>query len=103
MIKSITIFSENNSKNCSFTETLIGVGDEVKTDTIVATATDLLNRTVQASDSASVTILDLPASIRIIKTAYPNTVVEPGEDVTFSIRVLNTSQADVVVLDQEGG
>jgi hypothetical protein len=86
-------------RNCSFTETLIGVGDEVKTDTIVATATDLLNRTVQASDSASVTILDLPASIRIIKTAYPNTVVEPGEDVTFSIRVLNTSQADVVVLD----
>ena len=86
-------------RNCSFTETLIGVGDEVKTDTIVATATDLLNRTVQASDSASVTILDLPASIRVIKTAYPNTVVEPGEDVTFSIRVLNTSQADVVVLD----
>jgi hypothetical protein len=84
---------------CSFTERVSGKGGDTEIDTVTATALDVLNRTVSASDSATVRILDVPSSIRVVKTALPNTVTEPGAEVTFSVRVFNTSPLDAVVLD----
>ena len=84
--------------NCSFTEEVTGQGGDVEIDTVTATADDVLGRTGEASDSASVTLLDLPSSIKVIKTASPTTVDEPGADVNFGILVFNTSVADSVEL-----
>ena len=98
LLKDIVLASQE-SANCSFTEAVIGVSGDVHTDIVTATASDTLNRPVQASASASVTILDLPASLQLSKTANPTTVLVPGDDVTFDVRVVNASQADVIAME----
>jgi hypothetical protein len=98
MLRSITL-APQEVMSCSFTETVTGDGGDVEVDTVTATATDILGREIQASDSATVTIIDLPSSIEVIKTALPNTLLEPGGEVNFTISVINTSPADVVTLE----
>ena len=98
LLKDIVLAPEE-SANCSFTENISGVSGDVHTDTVTATASDILNRLVQASASASVTILDLPASLQVNKQANPTTVVEPGDDVTFDVQLVNASQADVITME----
>jgi len=97
LLDGVTLVPEE-VRSCSFTQTVTGQGGDVEIDTITATASDVIGRAVQASDSASVTILDLPSSIKVIKTALPTTVDEPGGDIRFGILVFNTSVADSVQL-----
>jgi hypothetical protein len=83
---------------CSFTEQVTGpVGSEI-TDTIIATATYREDQVTSAEAQATTTITDIPSSISVTKTANPSTVLEPGEDVTFSIFIDNTSQVDEVTI-----
>jgi len=86
------------SAACSFTETVTGAVGDIHTNTVTATAIDASSRPAVASDSASVTVVDVPSSIEVVKTANPVTVREPGGDVTFDITVYNTSSVDVVRL-----
>ena len=97
LLEGVTLVPEE-IRTCSFTENVTGQGGDVEIDTITATASDVLGRTAEASDSATVTILDLPSSIKVIKTAAPTTINEPGGDINFSILVFNTSVADSVEL-----
>ena len=83
---------------CSFTVPVTGDAGDTVTNTITATAEDFLNRDVIASDDATVTITDVPASIEVTKRANPVTVTEPGGDVTFEVVVYNTSPSDRLVL-----
>jgi len=83
---------------CSFTVAVSGNPGDSVTNVITATAEDFLNRSVQTMADATVTITDVPASIEVVKTASPVSVLEPGADVTFEILVINTSPADALTL-----
>ena len=50
------------------------------------------------SDSATVTITGVASSIAVTKTPAPTTVDEPGGNVTFTVRVDNTSPVDSVTI-----
>ncbi len=76
---------------CSFSASVFGNPGYVETDTVTATARDDDGNTVQASDPATVTITDVLPTILVNKTANPTTVLEPGGNVQFTVRVDNTS------------
>lgn len=84
---------------CSFTEDVSGNVGDIITDTIIATATYGEEQTTSAGDDAFVTITDIPSSISLTKTANPTRVLEPGDDVTFTIAISNTSLQDNVTIN----
>lgn len=86
-------------ETCTFSLTVNGNAGDVVTDTVRAIAIDDDSQVANAEASASVTITDVPSTLRVTKTANPSSVLEPGDDVTFQVRVENTSQADFIVLD----
>jgi cysteine-rich repeat protein len=86
------------SYTCSFTTTVSGRGGTVETNVVTAAGVDEDNLPVSAKDSATVTILDLPSSIFVEKTAIPRRVDAPGGVVTFVVTVTNTSRADRVII-----
>ena len=52
------------------------------------------------SKTCTITNTRKPSSITIDKVASPTSVPEPGGDVTFTLRVHNTSPADIVTIDE---
>ncbi len=87
-------------RSCYFTVPVTGDVGEVITDIITARGVTTLGAIpVEASDDASVTITDVPSSMVVTKTAEPTSVLEPGEDVTFTIVVGNNSEADDIVVE----
>jgi hypothetical protein len=93
------VLGPGETVGCSINEVVTGNVGDTHTNTVTVTASDSLNRVATASDSATVTITDLPSSIRVVKLASPTTVEEPGGLVTFDVLVFNTSRGDVVILD----
>ncbi|MCP4960913.1 MAG: hypothetical protein GY925_16810, partial [Actinomycetia bacterium] len=87
------------SYECSFTEEITGPGGFVHTNIVTASGVDEDDNPVSDSDDAEVEILDSPSAIEVIKTADPETVTEPGGDVTFTFVVNNLSVADAVTID----
>ena len=65
---------------------------------MTATGTDDDGNAVNGFDDATVTITDVPSSITVTKTADPTGVSEPGGDVTFTVRIDNTSAVDSVTI-----
>jgi len=88
-----------DSYSCEFTGSFTGNAGDTQTDTITATAEDDEGNQAVDDDDATVTLTDLPSSIEVTKTADPVEVDEPGDTVTFSITVHNTSPVDVVTID----
>lgn len=85
--------------SCSF---VAFVGDnyqDSETDTVTASGTDDEESPVSDSDSAMVTVTDVPSDISLDKTVSPETVDEPGGSVTYSYKVTNTSTVDTVFID----
>jgi uncharacterized repeat protein (TIGR01451 family) len=62
---------------------------------------DCKDGTIAYGDTKTCTITNTrkPSSITIDKVASPTSVPEPGGDVTFTLRVHNTSAADTVTID----
>jgi len=95
-----TDIDPGNFYACNFAVTISGrnAGDVIA-DTVTA---DVQNPTGIDTNSAvgqaSVSITDAPSSIVVTKSAAPLTVDEPGEDVTFTVTVENTSVVDAVTL-----
>ena len=87
------------SYSCSFTATVSGNAGYVETDTVSASGADDENNPVSDSDSATVTVLNLPSTISLVKTADPTSVEEPGGNVTYSFTITNTSAVDTVTID----
>jgi uncharacterized repeat protein (TIGR01451 family) len=81
---------------CQYTENVAGDPNEVITNTIVALAQDTLTRPASATGSANVRITPIDSTISVTKLADVSSILEPGENVTFSISITNTSQVDVV-------
>ncbi|MBN1640071.1 MAG: hypothetical protein JXA09_02455, partial [Anaerolineae bacterium] len=86
-----------NTLSCSFTGTVSGNAGEIHTDTVTATASNAAGSATD-SDSADVTITDVPSAIEVLKTADPTAVDEPGGDVTFTVVVNNLSAVDTVTI-----
>ncbi len=55
---------------------------------------------VSGSDDATVTVTDVGSSLAVSKTADPTSVAEPGGEVTFTVRITNTSLADTVTITE---
>ncbi len=83
---------------CSFTAAVNGNAGDSETDTVTASGTDDDSNPVSAQDSATVTVTDVMPTASVTKTASPNTVDEPGGNVTFTVRVDNTGSAESLAL-----
>lgn len=88
-----------DSYTCSFTASVEGNAGYSVTDTVTASGVDDEGNPVNASDSATVNVNDVPSAIELIKTANPTSVDEPGGQVTFTFTVENTSPVDSVTID----
>jgi len=87
------------SYTCSFSVFVAGNGSQSETDVVTAAGVDVTGNAVSDTDDATVSVVDLPSAIEIIKTASPDVVLEPGGPVNFTFLVNNLSAADTVVIN----
>ena len=84
---------------CEFRETLVGVVGDVHENTVTATVTDDLGKSVSDSDKAQVPFIaesEPPRpDIRLIKTASPHSLNEPGGPVVYQVEVWNDGETDL--------
>ena len=90
---------QNGTYTCTFTATFTGNAGAAETDTVTATGKDDEGHEVSDTDTAHVSLTDVPTTIDVTKTPSPTSVPEPGAPVTFSVHVTNTSAVDAVTLD----
>jgi YVTN family beta-propeller protein len=83
---------------CAFTATVSGNAGKVETDTVTASGTDNAGHPVTGSDSATVTVCNVPSFIQVLKSASPTGLTEPGGNVNFTVRVNNASTVDTVTI-----
>jgi uncharacterized repeat protein (TIGR01451 family) len=77
---------------CTFQAEVTGNSGSSVTDTVTAKARDASDNVAQASDQATVKIGAQPRpGIEVSKKASPTWVLEPGDNVTYKIRVRNNS------------
>ena len=86
------------SYSCSFSGAVSGNAGSSHTDVVTASGTDDDGNPVSDEDDATVTITDVAATIVVTKTADPTSLPEPGGDVSFSVKVENTSAVDSVTI-----
>ena len=86
------------SYSCSFQGAVSGNAGSSHKDVVTASGTDDDGTPVSDDDDAVVTIVDVPGSIAVTKTADPASLPEPGGQVTFSVKVENTSAVDSVTI-----
>ncbi|MGD8588037.1 MAG: hypothetical protein PVG22_04320 [Chromatiales bacterium] len=96
-----TLAGNGGTYSCSFTANVTGNAGYVETDMVTASGSDDEGNSVSASDSATVTVLNVESSITLVKTANPTLVDEPGGDVTYTFEITNTSSVDTVII-QDG-
>ena len=82
---------------CSFTGAVSGSAGESKTDTVTATAYDDEENKATASDDATVSLKDVLPFIQVEKTPNPNSLPEPGGNVTFTVKVTNVGSVPVTI------
>jgi len=93
----------NETLTCSFQAAVLGNAGDIHTDTVSASGLDQRSppNRISGEDDATVTITDVLPGITVAKSANPDNVLEPGDLVTFSVIVNNTSSAssDPVTID----
>jgi hypothetical protein len=94
-----TLDGDGGTYSCSFTADVTGNSGYVETDTVTASGTDNDGNPVSDSDSAVVTVLNVPSMITLVKTVDPTSVDEPGGNVTYTFTVNNTSEVDTVTIN----
>jgi hypothetical protein len=75
-----------------------GEAGDSETDTVTAYGEDEEGNSVNASDSATVTVTNATPSITLDKEAVPTEVYEPGENVTYTYEVTNQSTFETVTI-----
>ena len=84
--------------SCSFDAFVAGnFGDDAHVNTVTATVRDNDGTTGSDDDDATVDITDAPPNISVAKAASPTAVDEPGDTVTFTVEVTNSSVEDVTL------
>jgi uncharacterized repeat protein (TIGR01451 family) len=91
-----TEIAPNSTVRCQYPFSYSQPGDYDNTATVAVTDNEENEDT--ATDMATASVIDVPASIQVTKTATPTTLVEPGGTVTFTVQVENTSAVDTVTL-----
>ncbi|MCA1683730.1 MAG: hypothetical protein LC708_01180, partial [Actinobacteria bacterium] len=76
---------------CTFTGNFFGNAGARQVDTIDTVARDDHGQEVRSQARATVTITDIPPSIRIVKTPDPVSRPEPGGTFRFTVTITNTS------------
>jgi uncharacterized repeat protein (TIGR01451 family) len=85
---------------CTYTRTVSGdLGALIQQQT-AATATDDDGQAVADSTQSAIGVTDTPSSLRITQVAQPSGVDEPGREVTFTVRIRNTSPVDAVTIEE---
>ena len=87
------------SYTCSLTAYVGGNAGDAHTNVATAAGSYQYGGALSDSDDATVTVLDMPSAMELIKEAVPDVVSEPGDDVTFSFTVNNNSAVDTVTLE----
>jgi uncharacterized repeat protein (TIGR01451 family) len=87
------------SYSCSFIANVSGSGGTQELNTVVVIGEDDDGNEVQASDQASVSIIDQAAQIAASKQASPPSLPEGGGAVNFTFSVENTSVADSLTVN----
>ena len=93
------IAGNGGTYSCSFTDVVAGNAGDIETDTVTASGADDEGNPVSASDSATVTVLNVPSAIELLKTANPISLAEPGGNVTYTFTVTNISTVDTVTIN----
>jgi len=79
------------SYTCFFIAQVSGNAGYVEVDTVVATGTNQNGIPVSDWDDATVTVIEPPPDINVLKTAAPTSLPEPGGWVTFTVVITNNS------------
>lgn len=85
--------------SCTFSGQVTGNAGDIHTNTVEAIASDNEGNQASDSDSANVTITNVPTLIAVTKTADPVEVPEPGGDVTFTVLVENLTFEVITLTD----
>jgi len=96
-----TSLAAGESAECSFDIAVSGAAGDVIPDIVDGEASYNLagvDHVLRASGKAEVEILQPSLGLNIVKTAYPNTVPEPGGDVTFAYTLTNTSPLEALTV-----
>lgn len=94
-----TLPANGGSFQCSFLAHVEGQPSDFIT-TLTATGKDAGALETTATANASVTITDVPASMTLALGAEPPFINPPSRQVTFSVRVENTSGADTITITE---
>ena len=103
------VIASGDTYECTLNESHTGVAGDTFANTVTAQVEDDEGETAQDSDDALVTILAEPLDpeLTLEKTGTPGQVAEPGGNVTYAVRVVNTGNTDLVLSalddDQVGG
>ncbi|MBX3012361.1 MAG: DUF11 domain-containing protein [Caldilineaceae bacterium] len=84
--------------HCSYPLQVQGNLGATFTNEVVATGTDDDGQPVSDQDQVTVSIANIPSSLLVTKRAATTTVLEPGEPVSYTVVVRNTSPADAVTI-----
>jgi uncharacterized repeat protein (TIGR01451 family) len=91
-----TTIAGQGEVSCTYTVSLSNPGSY--TNTASVTVRDDENNSASASAQATVTVTNVPSALQVSKSANPTTLVEPGGQVQFTVRITNTSAVDTVSL-----
>ena len=84
---------------CEFQKTLTGTPGGLHENTVTATATDTAGQSVSDTDSARVLFLadtnPPKPDIRVIKTASPHSLYEPGGPIVYQVEAWNDGETDL--------
>jgi len=98
-LTSVTLMANSgNTYSCTFTGSVSGNAGTSHENIVEATASNDAG-TFSATDSATVTITDVPSDLAMTKTASPDNVDEPGGSVTYTFTVENPSLVDTVTIN----
>ncbi len=81
---------------CTFTRELTGNAGDRLTGKITVSGLDKLDRRARGTDTATVTVTDIPAAIQVDKLVEPTILEVPGGPVSFVVTVTNISEVDDV-------
>ena len=87
------------SDGCSITAFVGGNAGDAHTNVVTASGVDDDLSPVSDTDSATVTVTDVPSSVLVTKTADVTSVPETGGSLHYTVLVANTSAADDVTIE----
>jgi hypothetical protein len=93
-----TLDANGGEYSCSFDGSFLGDAGDSQTDIVIATVRDDDGTERSGFDDATVSLTDVPPTVDVVKSADAYKV-EAGTEVTFSVRVINTSLETVWLTD----